>query len=131
MQVLRLLAVVLMGATGMAPHPAIAQQSALKRMDLSRNDMSIPGREALQVVIEIAPGQASPRHTHPGEEIIYGLEGDLEYEVAGKVVRVGAGDVLFVPAGVPHVARNRGAGRGAELSTYVVEKGKPLLTVVD
>jgi len=38
--------------------------------------------------------------------------------------------VLFVPAGTPHLARNVGTGRGAELATYIVEKGKPLVTPV-
>jgi len=126
-----LVAVALIGTAGPALTVAFAQQAALKRIDLSRHDMSIPGREALQVIVEFAPGQASPRHTHPGEEIIYVLEGDLEYDIAGKVTRVKPGDVLFVPAGTPHLARNLGSGRGAELATYIVEKGKPLLTVVE
>jgi quercetin dioxygenase-like cupin family protein len=74
----------------------------------------------------------SPRHTHPGEEIIYVLEGALEYQVEGKPpVTLKPGDVLFIPAGTIHAARNVGTGRGAELATYILEKGKPLLTVVD
>ena len=83
------------------------------------------------MIVEIAPGTTAPLHTHPGEEIIYILEGTLEYEIGGKLSRVKTGDVLFVPAGTPHLARNVGSGRGAELATYVVEKGKPLLTVVE
>jgi quercetin dioxygenase-like cupin family protein len=46
------------------------------------------------------------------------------------VSKVKAGDVLFVPAGVIHTAKNLGSGNGAELATYIVEKGKPLLTIV-
>jgi oxalate decarboxylase/phosphoglucose isomerase-like protein (cupin superfamily) len=69
----------------------------------------------------------SPRHTHPGEEIIYVLEGLLEYQVEGKPpVTLKAGDVLFIPAGTVHAAKNVGSGNAAELATYVVEKGKPL-----
>jgi quercetin dioxygenase-like cupin family protein len=128
----RIMAVaVLIAASGLALQVAWAQQPATKRIDLQRHDLSIPGRETIQAIVEIAPGQASPRHTHPGEEIIYVLEGTLEYEIDGKVTRVKPGDVLFVPAGTPHLARNPGTGRGAELATYVVEKGKPLITVVD
>ena len=41
-----------------------------------------------------------------------------------------AGDVLFVPAGVPHSAKNVGSGNGSELATYVVEKEKPLVELV-
>jgi len=68
---------------------------------------------------------------HPGEEIIYVLEGTWEYTVEGKPpVTLKAGDVLFIPPGTIHSARNVGAGRAAELATYIVEKGKPLITVV-
>ena len=107
-----------------------AQQSGSKRADLQRHDLSAPGREVVQVRVDFDPGYAAPLHTHPGEEIIYVLEGTLEYEIGGKVTRVKPGDVLFVPAGVPHTAKNVGSGNGAELATYVVEKGKPLITLV-
>ena len=111
---------------------AQAQQAATKRIDLQRHDLSIPGRETIQAIVEIAPGKTAPRHTHPGEEIIYVLEGALEYQVEGKPpVTLKAGDVLFIPAGTIHSAKNVGTGRGAELATYVVEKGKPLITLVD
>ena len=106
--------------------------------------------------VDFDPGYVAPRHTHPGEEIIYVIEGSLEYphpplpglrrlrgrasrspcppartaEIDGKISKVKAGDVLFVPAGVIHTARNLGSGNGAELATYIVEKGKPLLTVI-
>jgi quercetin dioxygenase-like cupin family protein len=74
---------------------------------------------------------AFPKHTHPGEEIIYVLEGSLEYEVQGKApVGLKAGDVFFIPAGTIHAAKNVGSGNGAELATYVVEKGKPLVVLV-
>jgi quercetin dioxygenase-like cupin family protein len=56
----------------------------------------------------------------------------LEYQLDGQPpVTLKAGDVLFIPAGVVHSAKNVGTGRGAELATYIVEKGKPLLTVVE
>jgi quercetin dioxygenase-like cupin family protein len=70
----------------------------------------------------------APRHSHPGEEIVYGLEGLLEYRVEGRPpVILKAGEVLFIPAGAIHAVKNVGSGHGAELATYVVEKGKPLL----
>jgi quercetin dioxygenase-like cupin family protein len=96
------------------------------RADLQRHDLSIPGREVLQVLVSFAPGSSFPRHKHPGEEIIYVTTGTLEYEVAGKWVTVKAGEVLFVPDGVVHAARNTGTEPAAELATYVLEKGKPL-----
>ena len=110
---------------------AQAQQVGTKRTDLQQHDLSIPGREVVQAIVSIEPGQTSPRHTHPGEEIIYLLEGSLVYEVEGKPpVTLKTGDVLFIPYGTIHAAKNVGNVRGSELATYVVEKGKPLITVV-
>ena len=81
--------------------------------------------------VDFAPGVASPKHRHPGEEIIYVLEGSLEYQVEGKPpVTLKAGDVLFIPAGTIHSAKNVGTGNAAELATYIVEKGKPLVALV-
>jgi len=116
---------------GLAPNVAQAQRAGTKRTDLQRHDLSAPGREVVQVRVDFDPGYVSPRHTHPGEEIIYVLEGSLEYQVEGKApVTLKAGDVLFIPAGTIHVAKNVGSGNGAELATYVVEKGKPLVLIV-
>ena len=107
---------------------AFAQQAGVKRTDLQRHDLSAPGREVVQARIDIEPGMVAARHTHPGEEIIYVLEGSLEYQVEGKPpVTLKAGDVLFIPAGAIHSAKNVGTGNGAELATYFVEKGKPLV----
>ena len=124
-------AALLVVASGLAVHVAWAQLAGTKRTDLQRHDLSVPGREAIQVVVELAPGVLSPKHTHPGEEIIYVLRGSLEYEVEGQpTVTLKAGDVLFIPAGTIHSAKNVGTGDAAELATYVVEKGKPLITLV-
>jgi quercetin dioxygenase-like cupin family protein len=123
-------AMVIVGS-GLAPQVAPAQQPGSRRTDLQRHDLSAPGREVVQVLVDFDPGYVSPRHTHPGEEIIYVLEGTLEYQIAGKPpVTVKPGDVLFVPAGTIHAAKNVRSGNGAELATYVVEKGKPLVTLV-
>jgi quercetin dioxygenase-like cupin family protein len=100
------------------------------RTDLQRHDLRAAGWETLQAHVDFAPGAFFPNHKHPGEEIIYVLEGTLEYQVEGKAVTLKAGDVLFVPYGVVHSARNVGSGPGAELATYVVEKGKPLTELV-
>lgn len=58
------------------------------------------------------------------------LEGVWEYQVEGKgAMTLKAGDVLFIPAGVQHGAKNVGSVKGAELPTYIVEKGKPLVVL--
>ena len=105
--------------------------SGTTRTDLQRHDLSIKGREVLQARVDFAPGSSFPRHKHPGEEVIYVLTGTIEYEVAGKWVTVKAGDVLFVPDGVVHAARNAGSEPAAELATYVLEKDKPLTEFVE
>jgi quercetin dioxygenase-like cupin family protein len=119
-------------AGGLVLHVARAQQAGTKRIDLQRHDLSVPGREVVQTIVKLDPGITSSRHTHPGDEIVYVLEGaPLEYEVEGKTpVTLKPGDVLFIPAGTVHAAKNVGNRKGAELATYIVEKGKPLLTVV-
>lgn len=128
----RIIAVaVLVVASSLAVHVALSQQQGIKRTDLQRHDINVPGREVVQVRVDLAPGVSFPKHTHPGEEIIYVLEGSLEYQVEGKPpVTLKAGDVLFIPAGKIHAAKNVGSGNGSELATYVVEKGKPLVVMV-
>lgn len=114
-------------------HVAWAQQAGPRRVDLQRHDLSVPGREVIQAIVELDPGMKSSRHRHPGEEIVYVLEGaPLEYELEGKPpVTLKPGGVLFIPAGAVHSAKNVGNRKGAELATYIVEKGKPLLTEVN
>jgi quercetin dioxygenase-like cupin family protein len=107
-----------------------AQQAGATRTELQRRDLSVPGREVIQVRVDLEPGYTFPSHTHPGEEIIYVIEGTWQYEIGGKPVTAKAGDVLFVPAGAIHSAKNVGSGNAAELATYLVEKGQPLLTLV-
>jgi quercetin dioxygenase-like cupin family protein len=120
----------LINAGALPPRAAIAQ-TGIKRTDLQRHDLGTTGREAIHVRVDFGPGAAFGKHTHPGEEIIYVLEGSLEYEIEGKPpVTLKAGDVFFVPAGTIHAARNVGTRNAAELATYVVEKGKPVLTLV-
>jgi len=121
----------LVAAAVLAPLGAQAQQNGVTRTDLQRQDISAPGREAIQVRVDLAPGVAFGKHTHHGEEVIYVLEGTLEYQLEDKPpVTLKAGDVLFIPAGTVHSARNPGSVTGSELATYIVEKGKPLVTLV-
>jgi len=131
MKMARIMAVaVLIVGSGLAMHAARPQQTGIKRTDLQRHDLSAPGREVIQARVEIDPGTTATKHRHPGEEIIYVLEGSLEYEVEGKPpVTLKAGDVLFIPAETNHTAKNVGSGPGVELATYVVEKGKPLVVL--
>jgi quercetin dioxygenase-like cupin family protein len=127
----RIAATAMLISTSALPPRAAVAQTGIKRTDLQRHDLGTTGREAIQVRVDFDPGAAFGKHTHPGEEIIYVLEGSLEYEIEGKPpVTLKAGDVFFVPAGTIHAARNVGTSNAAELATCVVEKGKPVLTLV-
>ena len=60
-----------------AQQATATKQPGTKRTDLQRHDLSVPGREVIQVRVDFDPGYVAPRHTHFGEEIIYVLEGTL------------------------------------------------------
>ncbi len=123
----KLAVILLIGLATIAAETAPPRPSGSTRTDLQRHDLSTPGQEVLQARVDFAPGASFPAHRHPGEEIIYVLEGTLEYEVEGQPpVTLKAGDVLFVPTGAFHSARNVGDTPGSALATYVLEKGKPL-----
>jgi quercetin dioxygenase-like cupin family protein len=105
-------------------------QDGVKRTDLQTQDLSIPGRQVVQQMVELQPGTVVGKHTHPGEEVSVVLEGELTLEVTGKpTVTIKAGQAFTVPAGVVH---NATAGRVPTklIATYIVEKGKPLRTAV-
>lgn len=101
----------------------------IERADLIQNDIEAPGRQVVQTRVDFAPGVASLKHAHPGEEVAYVLEGTLRYELEGRApITLKAGESLFIPAGVAHVARNVGTVKASELATYILRKGEPLAT---
>jgi quercetin dioxygenase-like cupin family protein len=111
---------------------AVEQAPGLWRTDLQQHDLSIPGRVVIQNRVDIGPEAPAVRHRHPGEEIIYVLEGTLRYDIDGEQPRtVSAGDALMIAAETIHSVTNVGSGNAAELATYLVEKGKPLIELVD
>ena len=125
-----LAAAMLIAGNGLPLDAARAQQPGVTRTPLQRHDLSPPGREMVQVRVVLAPGITFPQHSHPGEEIVYVIEGVLEYRIEGKPpVTLKAGEVLFIPAGVVHGVTNVGSSNAAELATYIVEKGKPLVVL--
>jgi quercetin dioxygenase-like cupin family protein len=94
-----------------ASRMAVQQAPGLKCTDLQRQDLSVPGREVVQSRVDIGLEAPLVRHKHPGEEIIYVLEGSLEYQIEGQPpMTFHAGDALTVPAGVVHAVRNVGSG---------------------
>lgn len=125
--------------SNMNPHPATTgtatpqqPQPRTWRTDLGRHDLSVPGREVVQARVDFDPGATAAAHHHPGEEIIYVIEGVLEYRLEGQPpATLAAGDVLTIPFGTVHAVTNVGGGHAAELGTYFAEKGKPLLVLAE
>ena len=108
-----------------------AQQTGFTRIPLQTQDLSTPNKVVVQAKAEFDPGVAAGRHTHPGEEIGYILEGQLELRVDGQAPKIiKAGEVFFIPAGQIHDGVNTGNSKAKVLATYVVEKGKPVATPV-
>lgn len=106
--------------------------SGLTHIDVQQHDLSIAGREVIQDRVEFTPEYASFKHFHPGEEVMYLLEGQLEYQIEGQPPRtVGAGEGLTVPPETVHEVSNVGGGKASGVVTYIVEKGEPLITFVD
>ncbi len=104
-----------------------AQQPGFTRKIVNDQDLSVSGRHVVTIQGDFAPVAATGKHTHPGEELGYVLEGALVIEVEGKPpLTVKPGEVFFVPAGAVHEARNAGTGATRALVTYIVEKGKPI-----
>src|ERR1044072_2681779 len=97
---------------------AVQQAPGSNRTDLQEHDLSTPGRMVIQNRVELSPEAPAIRHKHPGEEIIYVLEGMLEYDIDGQPPRTySAGEALMVPAETVHAVKNVGSGAAAELAT--------------
>jgi len=130
MKATRIIVAALIVGSSLALHLTQAQRPEIGRTELTHRDLGDSVREVIQVRVDFAPGAAFPKHSHPGVEVAYVLEGSLEYELDGKPpVTLKAGASLFIPAWTIHSARNVGSGDASELATYVVEKGKPLVAV--
>lgn len=111
----------------LASTTVFAQASGLTRVMVGKADVSVPGREAVIARVEVAPGAKAGRHTHPGDEISYVMEGEATLLVDGQPPKlVKAGESFVVPAGVVHDAHNNGTAPIKLIGVYVVEKGKPL-----
>ena len=104
-----------------------AASGGVTRKILSKTDGLAPGYETLLVEATIEAGVAVGRHTHPGVESAYVLEGGFELPVQGQPTRViKAGDGFQIPPETPHAGGKAGESKSRILITYVVEKGKPL-----
>ena len=121
------------GLTGFAATGASAQGAppsavaGIKRNILSQMDGPMPGYVTINMEVEIDPGIAIARHTHPGIESGFVIEGGIDLPVQGLPTRsLKQGDGYQVPAETPHAGAKNGDKKTTIAITYVVEKGKPL-----
>jgi len=124
--------VVLLASAGTAVARQAAQQpSPLKRTLLQTQPLSVAGREGTTALAELIVGGTAPRHTHPGEELGYVLEGTGTLLIDGKPSReLKPGDAFFIPSGAVHSVRNTGTVPWKIVGNYFLEAGKPLATPV-
>ena len=123
----------MIAGTGLALHDAPAQQlPGVRRTDLQRHDLGVPGREVIQARVELAPGVTAPKHWHPGEEVGYIAAGTVEMRIKDRpTLTLHTGDPFLIPPRVPHNALDLGPDTGRMLSTYIVEIGQPLATFTE
>jgi quercetin dioxygenase-like cupin family protein len=119
----------LIGPLGAQQPPAMTQQTQnIKRTPLQKFDVPGTNYETVIGIAEIVPNVNVGRHTHPGPESGFMLEGDFVLLVDGQPpLPVKAGESYKIPPGAIHDARTGAAGAKV-IATYVVEKGKPLAT---
>jgi quercetin dioxygenase-like cupin family protein len=109
---------------------AAPAQEGIKRTPLQKVDFP-DGYTTVTGLAEIQPGVAAGRHTHPGIETGYVLEGETVLSIDGEPDRtMKAGDSYTIPAGVPHDAKAVGEAPVKVLGIYIVERGKPLASPV-
>jgi quercetin dioxygenase-like cupin family protein len=109
---------------------AMAQQSGIKRTPLQKIEFP-EGYLTVTGIAEIQPGGTAGRHTHPGIETGYVLEGEADLIIEGKPdLHLKAGDSYAIPAGAVHDAKVHGDKPLKVLGIYIVDKTKPLATPV-
>jgi quercetin dioxygenase-like cupin family protein len=105
-----------------------AQQPSTKWKELQRHDLDVANGEGVTMLIEIPVGGVSARHSHPGEDFGYLLEGTIVLQIDGYPPQtVKAGETFFTPRGRVHNARNIWTTTARAVDTYVIDKGKPVV----
>lgn len=118
------------GLVGFASMNASAQAPGVTPKALLKTTLSDdPTKEGIMMSIEFPPGSSTGRHTHPGDEYAFVLQGTLELSVEGRETRrLSPGDVWHTPRDIVHENRNVGDTPARVVITFVVDKGKPVST---
>jgi quercetin dioxygenase-like cupin family protein len=106
-----------------------AQQTPVTRTELVRKDLGgLAGYEGIMYLAEVAPGAAAGKHSHPGDELVYVLQGAGVLEEEGKApLSVKAGEVFSPPFKQVHNFKNASQTEPVKvLVVLVAPKGQPL-----
>ncbi len=130
-----------LGAVALPSTPAVAAPvgtsapsgsdptAGVTRTLLQEHPSPAEGWEAVQTLVRIPRHKESGRHSHPGIEVGYIVEGEVLMVFDDRPpLRLSTGDPFFIPNSVIHNARNVGKVTTMMLSTYVVDETKPLVT---
>jgi quercetin dioxygenase-like cupin family protein len=113
----------------MPQEPGAHPPPGVKRTELQRAHSEVPGRLIVQTLFQIPVGEQSGRHSHPGEEVGYLIQGDIVMEFDDRpALTVHAGEPFLIPPGAVHNARNIGAAETRMLSSYFIDDTQPLVT---
>jgi quercetin dioxygenase-like cupin family protein len=124
----KLFALLIISVVAVAAIRADAQQdSGVTRRPVTKQDLNIPGHEAVLTEVQFAPAARESEHTHPGDVFVYGQEGTVTFHIAGMPDSLlKPGEAVFIPAEKVHWAENAGTKPAKTLAVFIVEKGKPL-----
>jgi len=122
---------------GFSATEAFAQASApttangVTRQILSRTDGPAAGYETIIMDVKLDKGAAVARHTHPGIESTYVMEGSIEVPIEGRETKAyKAGEAFQIPPETVHAGGKPPTENVHLMTNYIVEKGKPLATFV-
>lgn len=125
------IAAIMIAAWTPAPVRAQQQPQGVERKILRRQDVSMPGWEAVMIETTMQPGGTEGWHTHPGTLVEYVLQGPWTMELRGKPAAIyKTGETFSIPEGQIHQAINPGKTAVRGLAILIVDKSKPMTTQV-
>jgi quercetin dioxygenase-like cupin family protein len=102
-----------------------------QRVILERHDQTgVAGKEIVVGTVTLPPGAVVGFHEHPGDEAGYVVKGTIIWKVRGQPDKtLKAGDSFFNARGAVH-SIVAGDSEAVAISSWIVDKGKPLATPV-
>jgi quercetin dioxygenase-like cupin family protein len=123
-----------LASVGFSASSGMAQQQALRgkpTVIVAPSEISgVPGHEVRAITNDFVAGAGTPRHVHPGDQWTVVQVGEITMIVNDGEPRVmKVGEMVRIPAGVPHETYNRTDQPARTLEIFVLEKGKANITM--